>query len=1238
MSRHHDTMLLVATNTPITHNTNTNNNNTIISNSTRINDHDVHTNQDLASGNFPRTPTTLPSSAPTTRTPTLKLKSSSNTSSTTTTGNTYTNKHNNDNDLLSELNFTDIHTLSNNTPFGTLTGMFTTSGNNTSIHPSQGSSRPIPSRQPSFLPSIATTMLETLKKFNKSFPQSCSLAFIIGLIMIISTLILLILMIGAISISLFSLLNQSMLIHSRHGGEFHSQRFSSSLISWIWNSYILWLNARPFNSRQSGFPSIFNSLNMLQANNDHYTDNSTFYTLDEKFTHCRVFPQTGQGRAILQWKFLDEQSFSNYTPLSNNKEASKGPIIRMRLVIGETPSNIYTYPKLFAFAKSVTSLELKKLLKNEMDELGDQYQYFFNQELDSTSSIKMIHFLNQSRITLHTSYMDGLPTFYLSRNNVTQQPYLQNVTGSTITEIIIPNDVANNNTNYPDAICNDGDDVALLPLFKKTRIVSANNNTKKAQSYCSYYHALLQTGGCYITYEKRLNSILTRSNTSTYLDPQSNDENDASSLKFVVFFVSHHSANFLKNITSPSEQAKFFASLITSQNPEVFYLAHEVDFSKDYYDMNCDYYVSLYSISPMEFYNYWRAIRHVCLFLYSMMVAGFLLFYKNKQPIKSRILISGLSVVACLIFSIVGCVSDFNFFNYDGIEYSFYITLAVLYLISMCRYLFVRNLYRVVKVVDGLEDVKFNDEKKVRHFKKRLEQLYALSKLASVRFFGAVVVILVMLFNIPTPVFVWILNDTSIVPDDVKNFFLSAIVYLKMISLVIGFILPGFCTIFIDLTINRKWIFNPVFEFFKSKMKIDKTSNHNSSAQTQYMKQVQASTTTFISPTSGIIRYFSSYDDPLAYRLEFITSTIIALILGFSTFGVGLIQIPNWRVIPKITLLSVHGTLYLLFEMSYVLLTCGFIVMVQLVSERKKANTKKLFFSSNLSRTRDASTKLLMDTIADVTGDGRNLIYRFCCSEFSLENLLFYEKVTRVIEQVKEKKYEQDANVMNKAISDMYNSFIASSGCLEISIQSELKSKVTHFIHSIDYVTTDDASSISSANKRYLIFKDGVTYMQSNHKIALALCEILESLRETALLNLHDTFSRLITTKAFKVYFDKRETEKSVMKRAGIITTQDSNLFISLRKESIELADIQQDVTQPPTMTSHTTLTSPGISHPQETLVTSVLKQEENPDEILLTDENVVYTEDEKHSRQSESSEENEELEYDVQYNTPNDQ
>lgn len=815
----------------------------------------------------------------------------------------------------------------------------------------------------------ATPISSTTTTFHDelNFCKNSSLSCILGLLIIISSSILL--MILAISITILPLLN----LYSPHSNANHSpSSFSSSLTAWISN---IWLHSILPDPIRSGLNGMFNSVNTTRENNKIYTDNSTFYTLDEKFTHCRVFPQMGQGRAILQWKFLEEPSFSDYKPLNNNSDNYlKGPIIRMRLVIGETPSNIYIYPKLFGFAKNLTSPELKKFLKKELDELGNLYQYFFNQDLDNKSSIKMIDFLNQPLTTLHATYMDALPTLYISRNNLTQQAYLKGVTGTIITENIIPNYLSNNtNVTYPDAICNDGDDVALLPLFKRTRLVSYRNTTKKAQSFCSYSYSFIQTGGCYTTFEKRWNRILSKSANTT--ERQNNDDEDvSSSLKYVVYFIGHNSANFA-NTTSQSEQAKFLASSITSQNPEVFYLVHEVDFSIDYYDKNCDYYISLYSMSPMEIYNYWRVIRHVCIFLYSMVVAGFLLLYKNKQPIKSRILISGLSVVACLIFSILGCIGDFNFFNYDGIEYSFYITLAVLYLISMCRYLFVRNLYRVVKIVDGLEDVRFNDEKKVRHFKKRLDQLYALSKLASVRFFGAVMVILIILFNIPTPVFVWILNDRSTVSDDIKNIFSTAIVYLKMVSLVVGFILPGFCTIFIDLAINRKWIFNPILEFFKRSLKIERTSDKNS-AQSQYMKQVQASTKTFISPTSGITRYFSSYDDPLAYRLEFMTSTIIALILGFSTFGVGLIQIPNWRVVPKITLLSVHGTLYLLFEMSYVLLTCGFIVIVQLVAERKKANTKKLFFASDLARTRDASTKLLMDTIADVTGDGRSLIYR----------------------------------------------------------------------------------------------------------------------------------------------------------------------------------------------------------------------------------------------------------------------
>ena len=695
-------------------------------------------------------------------------------------------------------------------------------------------------------------------------------------------------------------------------------------------------------------------------------------TISEKFTHCRVLPLDGdkKGRAILQWKFISNHTFQNYYPLFNDTQSSRfqnpnvNPVVRMRIIIGEANLSISAGNfKLFGFSKGITAdAGFDKIYNNlqtsKPDEKGVQYRYFFDKNIKDNRKIKVLDFMNQPQATFHAVYGDGFPSFYVGYDN-SSNPYLRKYTG-TITTV-------KNYDHYP--TCNDDVNMALSPTAVGER-VNLNGTYSEYSKFCVYqiHDVTPYTGGTYIYFEKRLNSIVRPKNlpnTRTF----SEDNNNTTDHKYFIYFMPIVNAGY-KNTTMQGQQ-DFLNSYMNKDSLQSYYLAHEVDFSVDYYDEDCDYYVQIYQTSMFQIYYYIRAVRHTIVGIFSLLVVGFLFIYRQKQPVKSRLHTAMISAVISVIFNALGVISDiYSVFNYDAIEYSYYLTLAMLYLVSLIRYTFVRNLYRVIRIVDKMEDTvisvgEFNDEGLVSNYKRKTMQMRFLSKLASKRIYLSAIISLIIIVNLPTPFFLWILNSSS---GDTFSVVVSIIGYVKLAALIVGFVLPGFIALSFDLFINRKWLF---YDFCK------RIFNFGDSNISTYMSKVLSKTRKMEELSCGFQTYFSDYDDPLCYRSEFLIVTSLSLLIGISTFVVGMIDIPNWRTSLKLTILGTHGTLYFLFDYCYVLLTSGFVVFMQLIVERRKWKTRTSVQDKKATITgKNPITVLLIKTIGDRTGEGRELIYK----------------------------------------------------------------------------------------------------------------------------------------------------------------------------------------------------------------------------------------------------------------------
>ncbi|KAL9644289.1 hypothetical protein ABK040_005750 [Willaertia magna] len=772
----------------------------------------------------------------------------------------------------------------------------------------------------------------------------------------------------------------------------------------------------------------FKILNNLFSITNSSNNNSSVNKIDG-YTSCKVLPipnnvTSKEGRALVLWKYTDIPCITNYTiplniynltipqffsPISNDKinnnrynnnawmkfnyqsNNNNRRILSMRVIFGETKKH---RGKVIGFIKDIPNYSKlnKYLLRNNnnerylySDDLIVNHYLKYNTKLPITERVTAsdIFGLNDSvfyQIQNYNNpyvYVTNNPvTYSLTKNNTSNALYFENLVSTF--EFNVDNDAKCRN------------DLSILPLSLTSTFNSTTNITS---NLCNYFAVDNRPQATIVSFEKFSDQIGKYTTFNESLKEK----------KFFIFIFSNSSRTFIENNFNIKD---YPIDIKTDYND--WFLLQEMDFSKEGIDKDCERYYNLYHTSVIRIYVDWRIARHSLILAVCFPIVFILISFKDKQPIKSRFLIAAICLFFCFFYGLLGILADVSIIpTFDAFEYAFYSTLGVLYLTSMVRYMFVRNLYRVIHLVDNLETT-FEDKEKDKNIAKRISQLNILSKLASHRVYISIIILAILIVNIPTVMF---LIGYYVEGTFNTNTISNVVIYVKLISMVACFLLPGLLAVIIDLFINRKRVMPYCFKQTEESLK------------------------------EGWSLYFGSFDDPLFYRIEFILAALLNTIFGVSTFIVGVIDlqyIPTENISIKTISYSIHGILFLLFELSYVLLTCGFVTFVQIVRFIKTRNMMKK--DQNV----DNTLMLLKDTLKDA--DGRELFHHYCKRECSLENLLLYERSAKILKQLLDNDFNE--NDMNRKIEDLYNNFIKIGACMEVTLSFDLRHDFIELIES----------------------------------------------------------------------------------------------------------------------------------------------------------------------------------------------
>ena len=674
--------------------------------------------------------------------------------------------------------------------------------------------------------------------------------------------------------------------------------------------------------------STFNIINIM-GSSYFVTDYSTLS--ENHYTHCRLFPMDGNGipRVILQWKIVGNQSFHDYTSSSNvttdRYEISNNPVIRMKIVFGQSQPEYANFPKVFGFTTNITSDKnfdsLRKLLKFTKDKDGDSYQYFFDQDLNVDAGLRIIDLMDQPQSTFHFTNNQYQPTYHIGKNT-TGTSILRSFQGTS--DVFTYSNTSNTSKNKP--LCKDDVNVSILPITKMTHVIEESKPAYKFEHrvFCEYHHteSVANSGGTTSIFEKRLKNIVrpkNLQNTTVF----SEDRIAKTDSRYFVHFLTHDSINFKG---STKEKEVFLSTKIPRKKDGLYYLVHEVDFSKPYYDENCDSYVKYYTTSVLDLYYTYRAIRHISTFVLSIVVLVLLVLLRKKEPVKSRFPTSVTSASFCILFHISASVIDFfpTVFRFEGLEFLYYVFLPVFYLLYLVRYVIIRSMLRHTAAWNNREFSmlgSFLENKKSSYW-----MIFSSNRLFVITSCCTLFVIIIFSAFFSYALTIW--------PDTIT----AVINYCKLGALVLGFILPSTVVLLLDV--------------FKVNDTIELEDGNKNDEETKKYEYFDG--------------FFSEYNDPLYYRAEFLLVVTTILVIGISTLIVGVIPIPDWKTPTKTTIIHVHGILYFIFEILFVGLTCGFSVIAMILLQSKR----RIHGSEKTELGKDVLDVLLSDKL-----EGRPLIY-----------------------------------------------------------------------------------------------------------------------------------------------------------------------------------------------------------------------------------------------------------------------
>lgn len=249
-------------------------------------------------------------------------------------------------------------------------------------------------------------------------------------------------------------------------------------------------------------------------------------------------------------------------------------------------------------------------------------------------------------------------------------------------------------------------------------------------------------------------------------------------------------------------------------------------------------------------------------------------------------------------------------------------------------------------------------------------------------------------------------------------------------------------------------------------------------------------------------------EDPFRFRIEFF------IILALNTFAIGTEAIYFFIMYTpyRFTDLTYHVLLIAAEQIRFLYFLCilavcgGFVIILKLIELGKKLTTQKRFKVDGYSLLDNSDLDVLFSPEVQNTAmytmlrdpHGYDVFQQFCQYEVSLENLMSWKDLQRILRTYKIDKYDEERKM--NMIMELYNNYIDSESKYTVNIRSDAQQLMNQ--------VADGRINDPALIKR-------------------ALITLNNCLQE----NLTDSFSRLVATEMYKKYITTRQLQLEMRPR-----------------------------------------------------------------------------------------------------------
>ncbi|KAF0981460.1 hypothetical protein FDP41_012117 [Naegleria fowleri] len=256
--------------------------------------------------------------------------------------------------------------------------------------------------------------------------------------------------------------------------------------------------------------------------------------------------------------------------------------------------------------------------------------------------------------------------------------------------------------------------------------------------------------------------------------------------------------------------------------------------------------------------------------------------------------------------------------------------------------------------------------------------------------------------------------------------------------------------------------------------------------------------------------WFATLDAPLYFRVEMILFVLCYVFLICNQLT-GLYTLMNKESSSQqVMALDVISFVFeILYVAMYIMVFGGFALLVFLVN-KLKALSKHHKIGQEEPQQNQTELQALLDC-----KEGRELLEEFCKKEFSLENMLLYKELMHF-------KTQQSLAAIHSFMRNIHTNYINAGAPIEVNIPSECRKEFMRVFQELKNATSQELKDIKNSQ-------------QSPTQEIQSFEQCMNHLTQEILLNLGDTFSRLVLTPQYTQFLSVLENKNDMMKQVNLL-------------------------------------------------------------------------------------------------------